>query len=422
MEGAMNLRDFFALHIKNGRILEIGNIASTYYGVSDYNSLTPEQKLEALCQAMCIDNVSLDSIINEHSEVKRTVQGHAFEIIFEKAMSYNRISCQEIGGDGDIDLIVNGQNTQLKTPYVQGCSEGIVSYKTHKTHGAKSEKESVDYYHKVSDFADFFIGLISYVPFRVLIKPKKALPRVQGHSGYIQSPMFFDISSNEDVNNFSLLGINKKLNFPTSLFTYGNNECLPISSHHMGIKSDYILSAIFRPENFRIWDMNMRGFIREWAIKNLFTKNNVSSFPPTVTGLKRPEKCDCVLRKKTGKYTRFQIKGLTYRGCVFDGLKSRIDCETQLSRGRVNDHPTQSRLYQTSDFEYVIIAVDPPYSNYFSQEYLRRPEYNWVFYAIPVKALSTHKIFTNRIASHQHMLYSEIQKYRITEDWFAQWS
>ena len=41
---------------------------------------------------------------------------------------------------------------------------------------------------------------------------------------------------------------------------------------------------------------------------------------------------------------------------------SIIDIETQLSRGRVNDHPTQSRLYHFTDFEYLILALDPSYA------------------------------------------------------------
>lgn len=418
----MTLQEYFISHITTGRIAEIGQAACSYYGASKYNDLSAEQKLEALCCALSVDAESLDSIINNHSEVKRTVKGHAFEIVFEKMMRHNHIACNDIGGDGDVDLIVNGIETQLKTPYVKGCSDGVVSYKTHKTHGAKSEQESYDYYHKVADFADYLIGLISYNPFQVIIKNKNNLPRVPGHDEYIQSPMFLDISQQQDVNNFKQLGITQELVFPQSLIVLDDKELLPSSSMDLEIKSEYILTAIFRPENFRIWDMNMRGFIREWALDHLFSTNNISVFPPTITGLERPEKSDCVLQKKTGEYIRFQVKGLTYSGCVFSGKDSRIDCETQLSRGRVNDHPTQSRLYKTSDFEYVIMAVDPPYSNRFSEEYFGCSDYNWSFYCVPVAALSTHKDFPNRISSHQYILYGELQQYRINNTWLSQWN
>ena len=149
---------------------------------------------------------------------------------------------------------------------------------------------------------------------------------------------------------------------------------------------------------------------------------NISVFPPEITGLDRYEKSDTVLQKKTGEYVRFQVKGLTFSGCIFNKKQSRIDCETQLSRGRVNDHPTQSRLYKTTDFEYVIMAVDPPYSNRFSIEYYNHPDYNWTFYCVPVKALTTHPKYPTRIASHQYILYSDIQQYRIDVNWLMQWN
>ena len=235
--------------------------------------MNPEIKADILCSVMCITRKDLDSVIANHSEVSRTIKGHAFEVVFDAMMTINDIHCIEVGGDTDVDRIVNDYSLQLKTPYVNGCSEGIVSYKTHKTHGAKSQTESVDYYHKVEDFADFLVGLVSYEPFTVLIVPKESLPRVSEHSNHIQSPMYLNIDNPATNNNFKQLDI---------------------------------------------------------------TRNN---------------------------YVRFQIKGLTWNGTTLDGIKTTIDCESQLSRGRVNDHPTQSRLYKITDFENLIIAIDPPYSN-----------------------------------------------------------
>ena len=296
-----------------------------------------------------------------------------------------------------------------------------MSYKTHKTHGAKSELESMDYYHKASDFADFLVGLVSYEPFQVVIIPRDELPRVPSNNEYIISPMFISLQKGNYINAFQRLGISKPLNFPARITSLSPNEILPKSAYAMGVKSEYILEAIYRIENFRIWDMNMRGFIRERTLHNIFASNNITLFSPSITGLERPEKSDIVLKKKTSQYIRFQVKGLTYSGCIFNKAVSRIDCETQLSRGRVNDHPTQSRLYMTSDFEFVIMAVDPPYTNQFSLEYYGKPEYCWSFYCVPTCALTTHSKYPNRIASHQYILYKDIQQYRIDKHWLAQW-
>lgn len=421
-EFTLNIQDYFSSHITTGRIAEIASAACNYYNCSTAKELSPNQKLESLCTALAIDRLSLDEIIANSPEVKRTVKGHAFEIIFEKMLINNAISCTDIGGDGDTDLIVNNITLQLKTPYVNGCSENTVSYKTHKTHGAKSELESFDYYHKVSDFADYLVGLVSYEPFQVVIIPKNELPRVPDHDEYIQSPMYINIENGQYINDFNKLGISKSLVFPRSITTLDSNEILPLSASAMDVRSEYILEAIFRIENFRIWDMNMRGFIRERSLSNLFSQNSITVFPPTITGLDRPEKSDLVLQNKENNYIRFQVKGLTFSGCRFDGQNSRIDCETQLSRGRVNDHPTQSRLYKISDFEYVIMAMDPPYTNKYNLEYFGTPNYKWSYYCVPVAALSTHPTYTTRIASHQYIMFKDLLQYKINPEWLTQWN
>ena len=412
--------DFLIRNIYGGRISEIIDIAEKFFDTK-VGDLNPEIKADILCSVMCITRKDLDSVIANHSEVSRTIKGHAFEVVFDAMMTINDIHCIEVGGDTDVDRIVNDYSLQLKTPYVNGCSEGIVSYKTHKTHGAKSQTESVDYYHKVEDFADFLVGLVSYEPFTVLIVPKESLPRVSEHSNHIQSPMYLNIDNPATNNNFKQLDITRKMYFPTNLLSPTSNECLPISSELLQLKSDYILRAIFIKDNFRIWDMNMRGFIREHVLLKHLAAHRIKVYPTTITGLERPDKCDLVLKNINNNYVRFQIKGLTWNGTTLDGIKTTIDCESQLSRGRVNDHPTQSRLYKITDFENLIIAIDPPYSNTLSIQTFKRYDYRWNFYCIPMSKLRKHHVYTNRVASHQYISYKELQKYRIDSPWMNQW-
>lgn len=417
----MTIEDFFKNKIKTGRIEEISNTATAYYEVKKPNDLSAQQKLKALCVAANITPSLLDKIISTNIPVLRTVKGHAFEIVFNKIMNINDILCEDIGGDGDVDLIVNGRTLQCKTPYINGCNETTVSYKTHKTHGAKSELESLDYYHQVTNFADYLVGLVSYEPFQVLIIPKKDLPRVSNSNSHIASPMFMPIKG-PYLNAFDKIGITKELSIPPSIVTPSSDELLPISANVMKLRSEYILEAIFRIENFRIWDMNIRGFIREAILNQMLAKNQIKVYHPMRLGLNRADKTDFVLKSKANKYVRFQVKGLTYNSCTLKGTNSIIDCETQLSRGRVNNHPTQSRLYMTSDFEYVIIAIDPPYSNQFSHECYNKDDYEWHFYCIPTTELRKHPTFSERVFSHQRIDYIKLQKYMIDEQWMDQWS
>lgn len=273
--------DFLIRNIYGGRISEIIDIAEKFFDTKA-GDLNPEIKADILCSVMRITRKDLDSVIANHSEVSRTIKGHAFEVVFDAMMTINDIHCIEVGGDTDVDRIVNGYSLQLKTPYVNGCSEGIVSYKTHKTHGAKSQTESVDYYHKVEDFADFLVGLVSYEPFTVLIVPKESLPRVSEHSNHIQSPMYLNIDNPATNNNFKQLDITRKMYFPTNLLSPTSNECLPISSELLQLKSDYILRAIFIKDNFRIWDMNMRGFIREHVLLKHLAAHRIKVYPTTL--------------------------------------------------------------------------------------------------------------------------------------------
>ena len=252
-------QEYILQNIYNGRISEIIDITEKFFH-QKASDLPPEIKADVLCFVMCITRDDLDEVIATHSEVSRTIKGHAFEVVFDSMMAINGIPCIEIGGDMDIDRIINKYTLQLKTPYVNGCSENLVSYKTHKTHGSKSQIQSIDYYHKVEDFADYLIGLVSYEPFRVLIVPKESLPRVDGYPEYIQSPM------------------------------------------------------------------------------------------------------------------------------------------------------------------YLIIAIEPPYSNILSIHTFDKYDYFWNFYCISMSQLRKHPTYTNRVFSHQHILYKELQKYRIDSSWIGIWA
>ena len=283
-------------HLTSARIEDITNCICNYFNVRSVLGIRTEDKLDALCIAAGISRNEMDEMIAGNPPAIRTIKGHAFEVIFSKILQINDIPYDEIGGDSDYDFSILGNTLQLKTPYVKGCTENVMAYKTHKTHGAKSESESMGYYHLAADFADYLVGLIRYDPFQVFILPREAIPRHRTDSQYLASPIHINLDDNSFINNFHQLGIHEDIMYPP-IVNLGRNELLPQTAEKIGVRSNYIIDAIYKPENFRIWDMNLRGFIRENYIKKLVRDHRLSMFDPRgITD--RPEKVDLVLRNK----------------------------------------------------------------------------------------------------------------------------
>ena len=78
-------------------------------------------------------------------------------------------------------------------------------------------------------------------------------------------------------------------------------------------------------------------------------------------------------------------------------------------------------MENASDFDYVLIAMDPVYTNRFNKECYNEEKFEWSYYAVPVSELRRHHNFHNRLASNQKILYTDLQQYRVNEEWFEQW-
>ena len=122
-----------------GRIREIIEGLKSKYDTNLIYEISNKNKLNYLCDTLQLSWEQLDHLIADNPPVLRPIQGHAFEVIFDYLVRSSGFKSQAIGGDVDIDRIVNGKKLQLKTPYSAGTRGNIVQYKTHKTHGAKSE-------------------------------------------------------------------------------------------------------------------------------------------------------------------------------------------------------------------------------------------------------------------------------------------
>lgn len=409
----MLMNNSIVTELESGRIHDIINALRKRHKWLPISQIPTTEKIDALCCALNLSYGEFDTLIAGNSPVLRTVKGHCFEVAMETILSQNDIESKDVGGDSDIDLYVNGHNLQLKTPNLGGTTDTEYEYKTHKTHGAKSELESMDYYHKVSDFAEFFVGLISYKPFKVFIIPREKLPKHPKDNRYIKSPFkisiygdHFNKEESPYINAFHLLGININ-HIRISDIANGTNELLPESAKAIGVNSDIIVNTILREPNFRIWDMSIRGFAREVVVKR-YLKSIGARFSdnPSLYRKERGEKADLAIIRKSGSLF-IQVKGISTNNCAFNKLNSIIATETQLTRGRVNDHPTQSRLYKVTDFDYLLLAIDPPIS------YMIYQEPTWKIFLIPSKILKTHAKFPNRYNTLQKFMARNLLKYEI---------
>lgn len=398
-----------------GRIGEIIKNLQTIHDIEDVTDLPEDIKLTALTDSLQLTESDFDSLIAENSPVFRTVKGHAFESVFKYILEENNHEAIQLGGDDAVDLKVNGSTLQLKTPNMAGTKNGYVQYKTHKTHGAKSEQESMDYYHSIEHFADYLVGLISYEPFNVLILNNEEIPRHTLDNTKILSPFKINWKSHPALNNFKRIGINvidlaSQNHIPKDF----SIEKLPKSSRRLNIKSEIIIDTILTDGNFRIWDMSIRGFAREIAIDNFLSQFKIKLLNPVPLKKERGDKADFAV-KISGENIFFQVKGVSTNNCRFNGKESIVATETQLTRGRVNDHPTQSRLYMKSDFEYLMLALDPPLVQKYSKEIGIDVKLKWQIFCIPTNRLQEHSVINHRLNSLQKIKYIDLLKFELNE-------
>ncbi|MCK4828382.1 hypothetical protein KA005_72300, partial [bacterium] len=280
----------------NGRIADIITFLKAKYHVQSVEELSTKQKLDVLCEVLQLSYDQFDSIIADNPQVLRAIKGHVFEIVFEYILSNSGHKLTCVGGDSNIDLIVNEFTLQLKSPYKAGTIGNIVQYKTHKTHGPKSEEESVEYYHSVDDFADYLVGLIFYVPLNIIFLKKSELPTHPRDTNRIISPFSVEWKGHPGLNAFDRIGIKQIDLSPTVyLCTDSKNELLPRSTQELLVKTDIILDAILHEGNFRIWDMLIRGFARERYFKDYLNSNHIKIYKPTECRRSRGDKADLAL-------------------------------------------------------------------------------------------------------------------------------
>lgn len=106
----------------SGTISEIIQILKSKHEVSSVRELSSVTKLQILCDVLQFTPAQLDSLIASNPSVLRTVRGHAFEVVFDDIVNASGFKAITVGGDSDVDRIVNGVTLQLKTPTAAGTS------------------------------------------------------------------------------------------------------------------------------------------------------------------------------------------------------------------------------------------------------------------------------------------------------------
>lgn len=395
-----------------GRIKDIIRFLKEESGEKNATDIKQSRKISIFSRVLGLNLQQIDELIAENPPVLRTIKGHIFETFFDTLIKENGYEVTELGGDQSIDRIVNGYSLQLKTPNKSGTRNNFVQYKTHKTHGAKSEKESIDYYHRVDKFPDFLVGLISYQPLNIVFISRDELPRVGNSLLHIMSPFKIDWKTHPGTNSFERINVIISGKFTNKLIA-SKNESLPKTCLKLKLCSEIIINTILKEENFRIWDMNLRGFAREKAFKVHSDKNKIYLLEPKITRRDRYEKADFAVLNN-GSYEFYQVKGISTNNCNFILKDPIIATETQLTRGRVNNHPTQSRLYEHSDFDYLILCLEPIIVSRCQERYYSKLGVEeWEFYKIPTDNLERHHKISNRLKSLQTFSYGILQAYKI---------
>ncbi|MEN9610904.1 MAG: hypothetical protein RLZZ628_1718, partial [Bacteroidota bacterium] len=162
-------------------------------------------------------------------------------------------------------------------------------------------------------------------------------------------------------------------------------------------------------------------FAREAAIRSIFADKKIAIYAPTNLNRIRADKSDFALKTTANLYDFFQVKGVSANYCKFQGENSTISIETQLTRGRINDHPTQSRLYLKIDFDFLILCLDPALTRLFDAEIGRNDGIYWRFFCIPTPNLAAHPNFPHRIKAIQTFKLTELEAFECNECFYSKY-
>tara|TARA_B100000900_G_scaffold410437_1_gene428227 strand:- start:4315 stop:5502 length:1188 start_codon:yes stop_codon:yes gene_type:complete len=317
-------------------------------------------------------NISFDDIDNllvSDQNILRPLRGLAFEYLVDDIFSKHfKIKLIPGSGDSDVDRFFFLKNKkisiQIKTPVINLTKDNkSVSFALHKTHGL--EKKPQNLYpikfpcpiceHDGESFPDFLIA--KHPTKGVYIIPKNEISENKKYPGHFADPFVLDWNDKK-LNKWSELGFENFDNQNLLRSDIKKQDKFKKVSELIKLSDDEIISLFLKPENFRLFRMNLLGNLREPALKKfLFTKKvkyedpNIA-YPPY----------DLVVKNK-----KIQIKGISQHLCR-DNI---IGTEVMGTHGK-----NAIRRYSKKDFDYLCLVLDPRYLVKFGQT---DNKYNFIF-------------------------------------------
>lgn len=336
------------------------------------------KKLQRLLNTIRINIKEFDDFLANTPHIYRSIKGHAFEVWFDRVMRERGVKVNSIGGDSVVDRVINGKTLQLKTPYLKAtAAPKVFGYRMHKTHGAEVKPHC---YYKKNEFADYLVGL--HPTQGVIICPRKYLPtrgevsKRLDYPEYLADPLPFEWNT-KWLNRYDLLGIKVKNNPTLAVHSESEAKYFPKLIEKIGFTDYDIIHSIIDNKNFRIWFQLIVGTIRELHFSEFARLHKITLNPPKKLKGRGSNKVDYVLDNGS----RIQVKGLTKGMCS----NKFLGCETQCSHGRV-----PNRLYRRSDFDFIVIVIDPGIIPVEKAKKLKIISKDYNFVILPISKLPRH--------------------------------
>lgn len=329
-----------------------------------------------------VDFDLIEEVVMSDANILRPVIGHAFEYLVEDIV-LNKLGGKVIdaGGDYDVDLIVVDKNeiqheTQIKTLKNSDTKPNkSFAVSLHKTHGLEHRPNSL--YpttwpcpickHSGGNFPDFLIA--PHPQGGIMIIPKHSIPESKTFSGHFADPAVFDWNS-PWLNRWDLLGFPEFKGCNLERTSVPEQPILNKICQRVKLTYEELLNLWLKPSNFRMIDMNLKGNLREPALRDFLEKNGLKTTPPTGSYPKYDLCCEDV---------KIQIKGPSSHKT--NPKENLLGVEVMGSHGK-----GEKRRYTTSDFDYLGIAIEPQCLN--ANLPLDHESYHFVF--IPIEDLPLH--------------------------------
>lgn len=324
----------------------------------------------------------IDDLVTSDNNILRPIVGHSFEFIVAEIIT-NKLGgkVEDVGGDSDIDLIIIDKNNNRYTAQIKTLNKSTIKknrsfgVNLHKTHGLERRPNNLyptvwpcpTCNHDGDEFPEFLI--IPHPNKGVLIIPKSEIPENKSYPGHFADPAIFEWES-EWLNRWDLLGFPEYKGLQLEREKIEKQDVLTKVCEIVNLTAEELLLLWLKPENFRMIDMNLRGNLREPAMKKFLEDKNL----PTKFPKEKYPKFDLICNN-----IKIQVKGPS-KSLSNPNLMT-IGVEVMGSHGK-----GAIRRYSETDFDYLGIVIDPQYI----PEQLGLDLDNYHFCFVPTKDLPLH--------------------------------